>query len=74
MPSTGFRRDGSVFIAKELRAWAFYDWANSAFMTTIVAAVFPIYYANVAAAGLPPEAAASSFGMGDHHRAGRQSR
>jgi UMF1 family MFS transporter len=38
----------------ELRAWALYDWANSAFMTTIVAAVFPIYYASVAARGVDP--------------------
>jgi MFS transporter, UMF1 family len=36
----------------ELRAWAMYDWANSVFMTTIVA-VFPIYLAEVAAAGVP---------------------
>jgi UMF1 family MFS transporter len=36
----------------ELRAWALYDWANSAYMTTIGAAVFPIYYATVAAATL----------------------
>ena len=38
---------------KELRAWAMYDWANSAFTTTIMAAVLPIYYADVAAADLP---------------------
>jgi len=48
----------------ELRAWAFYDWANSAFLTTIVAAVFPVYYNNVAAKGLAPEAAAFNFSMG----------
>ncbi len=36
----------------ELRAWVMYDWANSALMTTIVAAVFPIYFAPVAAVGL----------------------
>ena len=28
----------------ESRAWAMYDWANSAFMTTVVTAVFPIYF------------------------------
>ncbi len=33
----------------ELRAWAAYDWANSAMVTTIVTAVFPIYYTKVAA-------------------------
>lgn len=37
----------------ELRAWAMYDWANSAMMTTIVTAVFPIYFSEVAAVGLP---------------------
>jgi UMF1 family MFS transporter len=36
---------------KELRAWAMYDWANSAYQTTIVASIFPIYYAKVASAG-----------------------
>jgi UMF1 family MFS transporter len=34
-----------------LRAWALYDWANSAFFTTIVASVFPIYFRSVAANG-----------------------
>jgi UMF1 family MFS transporter len=36
----------------ELRAWAMYDWANSAMVTTIITAVFPIYYARVACAGV----------------------
>jgi UMF1 family MFS transporter len=45
----------------ELRAWAMYDWANSAFQTTIIAAVFPIYYEKVAAAGLPGPVATSRF-------------
>jgi UMF1 family MFS transporter len=30
-----------------------YDWANSAFQTTIIAGVFPIYFKQVAAAGMP---------------------
>lgn len=38
-----------------------YDWANSAFQTTIIAAVFPIYYRRVAAAGLPEADAMSRF-------------
>jgi len=36
----------------ELRAWALYDWANSAWVLTIQTAVFPYYFLNVAAAGL----------------------
>jgi MFS transporter, UMF1 family len=38
-----------------------YDWANSAFWTTIIAAVFPIYFAKVAAADLPPSVATARF-------------
>lgn len=45
----------------ELRAWALYDFANSAFQTTIVAAVFPIYFQRVAASGLTPSTATSRF-------------
>ena len=46
---------------RDLRAWAMYDWANSAFQTTIVAAVFPIYFHKVAAFGLAPAEATSKF-------------
>jgi UMF1 family MFS transporter len=38
-----------------------YDWANSAFATTILAAVLPIYYSQVAGATLPSEAIATSY-------------
>jgi UMF1 family MFS transporter len=37
----------------ELRAWAMYDWAMSAMQTVIMAAVFPIFFVRVAAAGFP---------------------
>ncbi|MEB2341675.1 MAG: MFS transporter [Flavobacteriia bacterium] len=30
-----------------IRAWAMYDWANSAYSLTITSAIFPIYYAAV---------------------------
>lgn len=38
-----------------------YDWANSAFQTTIIAAVFPIYFQRVAAAPLAPADATARF-------------
>ena len=47
----------------ELRAWAMYDWANSAFMVTIVTAVFPIYFSSVAAADLEPATASFRFAV-----------
>ena len=37
----------------ELRAYALYDWAKSAFETTVMAAILPIYFHDFAAATLP---------------------
>ncbi|MGC8638468.1 MAG: MFS transporter [Isosphaeraceae bacterium] len=47
----------------ELRAWAMYDWANSAMVCTIITAVFPIYYSKVACAGLTPEIASQRLAI-----------
>lgn len=47
---------------RELRSWALYDWANSAFATTIMGAVLPVYYASVAAASLPGNVATAYWG------------
>ena len=43
-------------------AWTMYDWANSAFVTTIMAAVLPVYYSSVAAADLPAHIATAYWG------------
>jgi UMF1 family MFS transporter len=40
-------------------AWCFYDWADSAFATSILAVLFPVYFAKVV---MPPEGI--SFGVG----------
>ena len=45
----------------ELRAWAMYDWANSAFQSTVITAVFPPFFAAYAAAGLPAPVATARF-------------
>ena len=45
----------------ELRAWAMYDWANSAFWCTIVLAVFPPFFADYASAGTSPAVATGRF-------------
>jgi len=47
---------------REQRAWAMYDWANSAFVTTVVAALLPVYYSDVAASHLPNEVATAYWG------------
>jgi UMF1 family MFS transporter len=38
-----------------------YDWANSAFATTILAAVLPVYFSQVAGATLPSAAVATAY-------------
>ncbi len=47
---------------KELRAWAMYDVANSAFATTIMVAILPIFYADVAASNLPENVRTAYWG------------
>jgi len=47
-----------------LRAWAMYDWANSAFWCTVIVAVFPPFFSEYAAAGLPEGVATSRFAWG----------
>lgn len=45
----------------EQRAWAWYDWANSTYYTTVVTAVFPPFFSTYAAAGLEPAQATARF-------------
>jgi len=48
--------------AKIINAWCMYDWANSAFATTIMAAVLPTFYSDVAGANLEPVRASGYWG------------
>ena len=50
-------------VTPEQRGWAWYDWANSAFFTTVVTAVFPGFYSSYAAAGMAPAEATARFGL-----------
>ncbi|HET8649164.1 MAG TPA: MFS transporter, partial [Gemmatimonadales bacterium] len=47
----------------ELRAWAMYDWANSAMYVIVITAVFPIFFTSVAAAGFTADQANFRFGV-----------
>ena len=47
---------------RAIRAWTMYDWANSAFATTIMAAVLPVYFSDVAAVNLPNNIATAYWG------------
>ena len=47
---------------KVVRAWYMYDWANSAFATSIMVAILPWYYRNVAGGHLPGNRATVYWG------------
>ena len=47
---------------KEIISWAFYDWANSAFATTVMAAFFPIFFSQFWSMG--GDSATSTFFLG----------
>ena len=47
---------------KLILSWCLYDWANSAFATTIMAAVLPVFYSSIAGADLSKTMASSYWG------------
>jgi UMF1 family MFS transporter len=48
--------------AQVVNAWCMYDWGSSAFSTTVEAAVLPVYFEQVVAAGLSGNAATVYWG------------
>ncbi len=44
------------------RAWCLYDWANSAFATSVVSAILPVYFARTAARNMPAHDATALWG------------
>jgi UMF1 family MFS transporter len=46
---------------RRIWAWTMYDWANSAFATTILAAVLPVYFSQVAGSTLPSATVATAY-------------
>jgi len=47
---------------RAVKSWIMYDWANSAFATTIMAAVMPVFFASVAGKGLKAAEATAYWG------------
>jgi len=52
----------SVLARRPVVAWAFYDWANSAFATTVMAGFFPVFFKQYWNAGV--EVTESTFRLG----------
>ncbi len=48
---------------KAIFGWALYDWANSAFATTVMASFFPIFFKEYWAAGSDPVVSTAKLGL-----------
>jgi MFS transporter, UMF1 family len=48
---------------KAVFGWAMYDWANSAFATTVMAAFFPIFFKQYWSAGADPTVSSANLGL-----------
>lgn len=56
--------DNNRTVRRTINAWVMYDWANSAFVATAMAAVLPVFFSKVAAHGvLTPVQASSTWGF-----------
>jgi len=51
-----------IIVNKQIIAWAIYDWANSAFATTVMAGFFPLFFKQYWSAGV--ESTESTFHLG----------
>jgi UMF1 family MFS transporter len=57
-------QSNAVAARRAVNGWVMYDWANSAFATTSMAAVLPVFFSMVAAKGsLTPVQASSAWGL-----------
>lgn len=61
MNSTGMITEQSS--RKEVVSWAFYDWGNSAFATTVIAGFFPIFYNDYWREGVAPAQSTYELGL-----------
>jgi UMF1 family MFS transporter len=50
---------------KAIYGWAFYDWANSAFATTVMAGFFPVFFKNYWSFGTDPNVSTAQLALGN---------
>jgi MFS transporter, UMF1 family len=55
----------SPLLRRPVIAWAFYDWANSAFATTVMAGFFPVFFKQFWSAGTEPTVSTFRLGLGN---------
>src|SRR5512138_334169 len=50
---------------RKVVAWAFYDWANSAFATTVMAGFFPVFFKQYWSHGTDVNTSTALLGLGN---------
>lgn len=53
----------ALYRRKNVLSWAFYDWANSAFATTVMAGFFPAFFQKYWSVGVDPTVSTSRLGF-----------
>lgn len=53
------------YVTRPVIAWAFYDWANSAFATTVMAGFFPLFFKQYWGSGLDSTTSTFQLGVGN---------
>ncbi len=53
----------SPYTRRETVSWALYDWANSAFATTVLAGFFPVFFQQFWSTGVDPTVSTSRLGF-----------
>ena len=52
-----------LYTRRPVLAWALYDWANSAFATTVMAGFFPAFFQRYWSLGVDPTVSTSRLGF-----------
>jgi UMF1 family MFS transporter len=53
----------ALFVRRPVFSWALYDWANSAFATTVMAGFFPAFFQRYWSLGVDPTVSTSRLGL-----------
>jgi UMF1 family MFS transporter len=60
---TGAAAGNRLFTRRPVLSWAMYDWANSAFATTVMAGFFPAFFQRYWSLGVDPTVSTSRLGI-----------
>ncbi len=63
--STGCAPIGAIVDKKAVLGWTMYDWANSAFATTVMAGFFPVFFNQYWSAGADATITTARLGLGN---------